>query len=112
MVIFTKLTVALITVVAQGKKDSPDLDFRPDPNALPGSDVVKGLVNGLMNYGLIAAAIGMIGGLLAWGLGSRTNNHDWTSSGKRAVLVAIMVAFGIAATGALIEFFYLRGREV
>jgi hypothetical protein len=112
MVIFDKLAVALITVVAQGRRDNPDLDFRPDPNALPGNDVVRGLVNGLMNYGLIAAAIGMIGGLLAWGLGSRTNNHDWTSSGKRAVLVAVMVAFGIAATGALIEFFYVRGREV
>lgn len=111
MFVLTKLTVALVTVFAQ-RRENPDLDFRPDPNALPGNDVVRGLVNGLMNYGLIAAAIGLIGGLLAWGLGSRVHNHDWTMGGKRAVLVAIMVAFGIAAAGALIEFFYLRGREV
>jgi len=103
-------TLLTLAVLAASKDVS--LDISPDPNGLPGGKVLQGLLSGLMFYGVLAAAAGMLFGLVAWGAGSKLHNHDWASAGKRALLVGAGVAFGVAATAALVEFFFAKGSQV
>jgi hypothetical protein len=45
------------------------VSMNPDPNGLPGGQVLQQLTDGIGNWALIAALIGMVVGAAIWGLG-------------------------------------------
>jgi predicted cobalt transporter CbtA len=45
----------------------PQPDMTPTPGALPGSNVIQSLANGLDSWALIAAMVGVVIGAVVWG---------------------------------------------
>ncbi|MGH9296584.1 MAG: DUF6112 family protein [Acidimicrobiales bacterium] len=84
----------------------------PSASALPGSSTLEQLANGLGWWALLAALVGLVLGAAAWAVGSHTNNYQYSSSGRRAVLVSGIAAMVIGAAPTLINFLFGAGRSM
>jgi hypothetical protein len=57
-----------------------DVSITPDPNQLPGGQVLQNLMNGLDSWALALALVGLVIGAAAWALGSHgqhTSRPTW-----------------------------------
>ena len=88
------------------------LDLNPNPNELPGGDVLKNLTDGIAGFGLIFCLIGLVAGAAMWGLGSTSSNYQQTFVGKRAFAVSAVAALLIGGAAAIINFFYSAGQNI
>ena len=88
------------------------LDLNPNPNELPGGDVLRGLTDGIAGFGLIFCLIGLVISAGLWALGSNSNNYQQTFVGKRGFAVCALGALLIGAAAAIINFFYGAGQGV
>jgi MFS family permease len=91
---------------------SSGVNLNPDLTALPGSDELQKLVNGLGAWALIAALAGLVIGSAAWALGVHSQNFQQSMVGRRAVLVSGLAALLIGAAPHIVEFFYSAGNTV
>ena len=73
--------MAKLSILAQ------KVDLHPDPNELPGGEVLKTLTDGIAGFALIFCLIGLVVGAGLWALGSNSNNYQQTFVGKRAFAV-------------------------
>ena len=88
------------------------VNMHPDPNALPGGQVLQNLMNGLDSWALALALVGLVIGAAAWALGSHGQNYQQTFVGRRAVLVSGLAALLIGAGPGIVTFFYNAGSGV
>jgi hypothetical protein len=88
------------------------VDLNPDPNRLPGGDVLESLTDGIAGFGLIFCLIGLVVGAAMWGLGSTSSNYQQTMVGKRALGVSAVAALLIGGAAAIINFFYGAGQNI
>ena len=95
-----------ILVVAQ------KVQLNPDPDRLPGGDVLQSLTNGIAGFALVACLVGLVVGAAVWARGSNSNNYQQTFAGKRAFAVCALAALLIGAAAAIINFFYGAGQNV
>jgi hypothetical protein len=86
--------------------------LQPSSGALPGHATIQRIANGIGWWGLVAALVGVILGAAAWGLGSHTNNYQYSASGRRAVLVSALAALVIGAAPEVISFLFTQGSAV
>src|SRR5437016_14090267 len=100
--------MVLATMVRAGRQ----VVLTPDAGALPGTDVLKGLTNGLGYWALLAALAGLLVGAGMWGLGHYSQNFHQAHNGKKGVLVSGVAALVIGAAPAIINFFATTGRGV
>ena len=89
-----------------------DVTLAPDPNALPGGQVLQNLMNGLGAWALALSLVGLLIGAAAWALGSHGQNYQQTFVGRRAVLISGLVALLIGAGPAIVNFFFNAGQGV
>src|SRR5664280_1362754 len=91
-----------------------DVTLAPDPNALPGGQVLQNLMNGSGAWALARALslVGLLIGAAAWALGSHGQNYQQTFVGRRAVLISGLVALLIGAGPAIVNFFFNAGQGV
>jgi hypothetical protein len=82
----------------------------PSPGALPGSATLARLADGLAWWALLAALVALVLGAAAWALGSHTNNYQYSSAGRRAVLVSAVAALLIGAAPTIVNFLFAAGR--
>jgi len=89
-----------------------DVTLTPDPNALPGGQVLQNLMNGLGAWALALSLVGLLIGAAAWALGSHGQNYQQTFVGRRAVLISGLAALLIGAGPAIVNFFFNAGQGV
>ncbi|HUO49606.1 MAG TPA: DUF6112 family protein [Acidimicrobiales bacterium] len=89
-----------------------DVNLSPDPGNLPGGAVLQHLTDGLGGWALVLALVGMVVGAGLWALGSHSQNHYQSFSGRRTVLVSGLAALVIGAAPALVNFFFHAGQGV
>ena len=88
------------------------VNMHPDPNALPGGQVLQNLMNGLDSWALALALVGLVIGAAAWALGSHGQNYQQSFVGRRAVLISGLAALLIGAGPGLVSFFFTTGSGV
>lgn len=88
------------------------VSLQPSANALPGSSTIEKLASGLGWWALLAALVGLVLGAAAWALGSHTNNYQYSSSGRRAVIVSALAALVIGAAPEVINFLFASGQSM
>jgi hypothetical protein len=88
------------------------VNMHPDPNALPGGQVLQNLMNGLDSWALALALVGLVIGAAAWALGSHGQNYQQSFVGRRAVLISGLAALLIGAGPGLVNFFFNAGSGV
>ncbi len=88
------------------------VQLTPDPDALPGSNVLQQLMNGLGAWALALALVGLLVGAAAWALGSHGQNYQQSYVGRRAVLISGLAALLIGAGPAIVNFFFRAGQGV
>ncbi len=98
--------VNMILLAAQGVKANPDT------SQLPGGEVLQNLTNGVMGWALVLALVALIVSSAAWALGANSQNHHYTTAGKRGVMVSGLAALLIGAAPAIINFFFNSGSGV
>jgi hypothetical protein len=88
------------------------VSLHPSASNLPGGSELERLAGGLGFWALIAALVGLVVGAGAWALGSHTNNYQYSSSGRRAVLVSALAALVIGAAPEVINFLFGAGQAM
>jgi len=88
------------------------VSMNPSSRALPGSSTIQQLTNGLGWWALVASLVGLVLGAAAWALGSHTNNYQYATTGRKAVLVSGAAALVIGAAPTLVNFLFQSGRGI
>lgn len=88
------------------------VNLNPDPDKLPGGDVLQNLTNGVAGFALIFCLIGLVVSAALWALGSNSSNYQQTFIGKRGLAVCAIGALLIGAAAAIINFFFGAGQSV
>jgi hypothetical protein len=91
---------------------SSHLVLTPDTGALPGGQVLQGLMNGLDGWALALSLVGLVIGAAAWALGSHGQNYQQSFVGRRAVLISGFAALLIGAGPGIVNFFFNTGQGV
>lgn len=78
---------------------------RPSLTALPGSNVLQKLVNGVEGWALVLALLGAFVGAAIWALATHSHNPHHASRGRVAALVSGASALLIGAAPGLVNFF-------
>jgi len=81
----------------------------PDPQALPGSNVLQQIVNGADAWALAVTLIGTFVGAAIWAVASHTSSHHYAARGRMAALVSAGAALVIGAGPGLVNFFARLG---
>ena len=81
----------------------------PNSSALPGRSTIQQLTNGLGWWALVASLIGLVLGAAAWALGSHTNNYQYATTGRKAVLVSGAAALVFGAAPTFVNFLFQTG---
>jgi hypothetical protein len=88
------------------------VNLNPDPNELPGGNVLWALTDGLAGFALVFCLIGLVVGAGMWALGSNSSNYNQTLVGKRAVVISAVAALLIGGAAAIINFAFDAGRTI
>lgn len=86
--------------------------LNPDPDQLPGGNVLSNLTDGLAGFALIFCLIGLVAGSAMWALGSNSSNYNQTLVGKRAVMICALSALLIGGAAAIINFAFESGKGI
>ena len=84
----------------------------PSSSALPGRSTIQLLTNGLGWWALVASLIGLVLGAAAWAVGSHSNNYQYATSGRKAVLVSGAAALVIGAAPTFVNFLFQTGHGI
>jgi hypothetical protein len=86
--------------------------MNPSASALPGQSTIQQLTNGLGWWALVASLVGLVLGAAAWALGSHSNNYQYATTGRKAVLVSGAAALVIGAAPTLVNFLFQTGHGI
>jgi hypothetical protein len=84
----------------------------PDAGALPGTEQLMSLIDGLAFWGLLACVAVLLAGAACWAAGSRGANYGAVANGKQMVLGGVIGAILTGAAQAVVNFFYNLGQGV
>lgn len=88
------------------------VNLNPDPDELPGGNVLSALTDGLAGFALVFCLIGLVVGAGMWAMGSNSSNYNQTLVGKRAVVISAVAALLIGGAAAIINFAFDAGRTI
>lgn len=88
------------------------VQLNPDPNQLPGSNVLGDLTNGLAGWALIAAMAGVVIGAVMWAFGHYSQNWQQAYNGRRGVLVSALAALLIGGAPHIVNFLLQKGGSI
>jgi hypothetical protein len=88
------------------------VNLNPNPDELPGGNVLSALTDGLAGFALVFCLIGLVVGAGMWALGSNSSNFNQTMVGKRAVVISAVAALLIGGAAAIINFAFDAGRTI
>lgn len=85
--------------------------MHPRGSDLPGRHELELLTNGIGWWALLASLLGLVIGSAAWALGSHSNNYQYATAGRKAVLVSGAAALVIGAAPPVIGFLFNAGTK-
>ncbi len=88
---------------------APGVSLHPDAGALPGTNVLQSLANGIDSWALIAAVVGVLVGAVLWAFGHYSQNYQQAYNGRKGVMVSGLAAILIGAAPAVVNFFVSKG---
>jgi MFS family permease len=88
------------------------VNMNPNGNGLPGAPVIQQLTDGIGQWALIAALIGLVIGAAMWALGHYSQNYQQAYSGRRGVLVSGAAALIIGGAQGIVNFFSNLGTHI
>lgn len=91
---------------------APTVTLAPNPSALPGSNVLSQLSDGLGAWALIAAMVGVVVGAVMWAFGHYSQNWQQAYNGRRGVIVSGLAAVLIGGAPLIINFLENAGRNM
>jgi MFS family permease len=106
------VAVFALQALVAGVNSTTTTTFAPDGGQLPGTDVLNKLSQGIAQWALIAALVGIVVGAAAWGLGHYSQNYHQAYNGRKGLLVSAAAALVIGAAPSVITFFENLGRTV
>ncbi len=83
----------------------------PNPNGLPGSNVLQQLVNGAEAWALAIALLGAFVGAALWAVASHSHNHHYAARGRMAALISGASALVVGSAPGLVNFFEHLGSK-
>jgi Mn2+/Fe2+ NRAMP family transporter len=83
----------------------------PNPNGLPGSNVLQQLVNGAEAWALAIALLGAFVGAALWAVASHSHNHHYAARGRMAALISGAAALVVGSAPGLVNFFEHLGSK-
>ena len=92
--------------LAQGPQQ---VHLTPTPSALPDSQVIQSLANGLDSWALIAATVGIVIGAVIWAFGHYSQNYQQAYNGRKGVIVSGLAALLMGAAPEVINFLFAQG---
>jgi hypothetical protein len=102
----------LPSLIVAAPSGSGTVNLTPNGGGIPGSQAVQGIANGIAWWALLLSLLGLVIGAASWALGSHSNNYQYASTGRKAVIVSGLAALLIGAAPALINFFFGVGSGV
>lgn len=88
------------------------ITLAPNPNNLPGANVLSFLTNGLGGWALIAAMAGLIIGAVMWAFGHYSQNYQQAYNGRRGVIISALAAVLISGAPHIITMLVGEGNQV
>jgi hypothetical protein len=88
------------------------VNLNPDPDELPGGNVLSAQTDGPAGFALVFCLIGLVVGAGMWAMGSNSSNYNQTLVGKRAVVISAVAALLIGGAAAIINFAFDAGRTI
>ncbi len=83
----------------------------PNPQGLPGSNVLQQIVNGAEAWALTIALLGAFIGAGLWAVAAHTHNHHYAARGRMAALISGASALVVGAAPGLVNFFQHLGSK-
>jgi MFS family permease len=89
---------------------STPVNMSPDSSAMPATNVIQGLANGLDSWALIAAMVGVVIGAVIWAFGHYSQNYQQAYNGRKGVIVSGLAAILMGAAPEVINFLFSQGQ--
>lgn len=80
----------------------PAINIGPNPNGLPGGQLLNSLVGGLEYFGVILALAGLVISAIVWAVSGHSANPSGQARGRTGVLVSLAAAVVIGGGSLLI----------
>ncbi|MEM9130840.1 MAG: DUF6112 family protein [Actinomycetota bacterium] len=80
-------------------------------SALPGTNVLEALGEGLQSWGIVVGIIAVVVSALLWALGAGSDNAAQATRGKRGVLYSLIAVALIGAAPVLVEWAFALGES-
>ena len=110
---YTKANVALLTVIgailAGTGTASAQVNINPNDAGMPGAGVIQGLLNGVAQYGLYAAAGAVIAGGGMWGYANWQERPGSANRGQKVAIGGVLGAIVIGAANVIINTAFTAG---
>lgn len=110
---YAKANVALLTVIgailAGTGTASAQVTITPNDAGMPGAGVIQGLLNGVAQYGLYAAAGAVIVGGGMWGYANWQERPGSVNRGQKVALGGVLGAIVIGAANVIINTAFTAG---
>jgi hypothetical protein len=100
---FTLLFPGVALGAGEGKSGGYEIEVKPEASQLPGHTAAQHLTNGIYAMMILAALVGLAYSAGRWALGHHSGNPHHASQGRAGVLIALVVAFVLAAGPALVR---------
>jgi MFS family permease len=81
----------------------------PNPSALPATNLIQSLANGLDSWALIAAMVGVVIGAVLWAFGNYSQNYQQAYNGRKGVIVSALAALLMGAAPKVINVLFHLG---
>jgi MFS family permease len=91
---------------------TPSVTLNPDPQELPGANVLNQLSNGVGGWALIAAMVGIVIGAVMWAFGHYSHNYQQAYNGRRGVLVSALAALLIGGAPYIVNSLIKIGQQI
>ena len=86
--------------------------MNPNPQDLPGANVLSHLTDGLGGWALIAAMAGVVIGAVMWAFGHYSQNYQQAYNGRRGVLVSALAAILIGGAPQIVNILVHQGGAI
>ncbi len=88
------------------------VSMTPDPQNLPGANVLSHLTDGLGGWALIAAMAGVVIGAVMWAFGHYSQNYQQAYNGRRGVMVSGLAAILIGGAPHIVNLLVQQGGSI
>ena len=103
------VTIATTLTLATAPASAQEINISPSDASMPGAGVIRGLLNGLAQYGLYAAGAAVVVGGGMWGYANLNERPGGVNRGQKVAIGGVIGAVVIGAANVIINTAYGAG---